>query len=55
MTLPEGNTDLDIVEDESGDIDEVLDEEAQRIQKEQFADKQQLITQLQSYKIKVYS
>ena len=45
---------MDIVEDDEGDVDHVLDQEAEIIKKQENDEKAELIKHLQSYKIKVF-
>ena len=42
-----------VLEDEEGDIENVLEEEADKIREKEKKEKQELIAQLQDYKIKV--
>jgi hypothetical protein len=51
--MPESKTDLKVYEDEEGDIDEVLDEEADKIKEDQNQQRKDLLEHFQQYKIKV--
>ena len=52
--MPESEKNMDIVEDDEGDVDHVLDQEAEIIKKQENDEKAELIKHLQSYKIKVF-
>ena len=45
---------MEVLENEEGDIENILDEEAEKIREKEKKEKQELIAQLQDYKIKVY-
>ena len=45
---------MEVLENEEGDIENILDEEAEKIREKEKKEKQELISQLQDYKIKVY-
>ena len=44
---------MEVFENEEGDIENILDEEAEKIREKEKKEKQELIAQLQDYKIKV--
>ena len=44
---------MEVLENEEGDIENILDEEAEKIREKEKKEKQELIAQLQDYKIKV--
>ena len=53
MNLPEQKSSMEVLENEEGDIENILDEEAEKIREKEKKEKQELIAQLQDYKIKV--
>ena len=53
LNLPENKTDLKVVEGEMGDVDEILEEEGEKIKEEEDAKRKELIQGFQQYKIKV--
>ena len=44
---------MEVLENEEGDIENILDEEAEKIREKEKKEKKELIAQLQDYKIKV--
>ena len=53
MVLPESKVDLPVLEDEEGDIDEILNEEEKNIKEKHKKEIQELIQEHKQYAIKV--